>query len=241
MLPDLNVEYFKNKEDKRNKISVPCKLRKFNIIVGNYNNNAAFLIDEFGYGSSGCTTRWTYTRPPHNPYIFSNCYREKLVSIFKPNSEFENDDEFNQLLNIDKGYTERENHSFSHVVQALCEVLYTISRIDSDKKDVKSVYFYHPDRLLPSDVCSRLMTFILEHFESKDIRVFIETNNDHLFNSLRVNTLKGNVFDDEIAFIYFDSDNNLHQPEIDSDGRIDDWPDGFFDEWNNNLNMLLGF
>lgn len=240
MLPDLNIEYFKNKENKKNNISIPCKLRKFNIVVGNYNNNAQFLIEKFGYDSSGCTSKWTYARPPHNPYIFSNYYREKLLSIFKPNSKFENDNEFNQLLNIDKGYLERDNHSFSHVVQALCEVLYAISSIDN-KKNIESLYLYHPDRLLPSDVCSRLMTFIVEHFKSKDIRVFIETNNDHLFNSLRANTLKGNVFDDEISFIYFDVNNDLHQPEIDSDGRLDDWPDGFFDEWDNNLNILLGF
>ncbi|NET62664.1 MAG: DUF3696 domain-containing protein, partial [Symploca sp. SIO2E6] len=29
-------------------------------------------------------------------------------------------------------------------------------------------------------------------------------------------------------------------PSIDRNGRIDQWPDGFFDEWDKSLEMLLG-
>ncbi|WP_223280272.1 DUF3696 domain-containing protein [Nostoc sp. PA-18-2419] len=28
-------------------------------------------------------------------------------------------------------------------------------------------------------------------------------------------------------------------PPIDKNGRIDRWPDGFFDEWDNSLTVLL--
>ena len=28
-------------------------------------------------------------------------------------------------------------------------------------------------------------------------------------------------------------------PEIDEDGRFDDWPDGFFDEWDTQLERLM--
>ncbi|MDM8551769.1 DUF3696 domain-containing protein [Desulfobacterales bacterium HSG2] len=31
------------------------------------------------------------------------------------------------------------------------------------------------------------------------------------------------------------------QPFIDADGRLDEWPGGFLDEWDNNLKKLVDF
>ncbi|RZJ89267.1 MAG: DUF3696 domain-containing protein, partial [Hymenobacter sp.] len=31
----------------------------------------------------------------------------------------------------------------------------------------------------------------------------------------------------------------IRQPQLDQDGRISFWPEGFFDEWDNNLMELL--
>ncbi|SUI65686.1 DUF3696 domain-containing protein [Shewanella morhuae] len=59
--------------------------------------------------------------------------------------------------------------------------------------------------------------------------------------------VKHNDISSENVLIYFLSRDlsspehaaNVEKIEINDDGRIDNWPDGFFDEWDKSLNILL--
>ena len=76
-------------------------------------------------------------------------------------------------------------------------------------------------------------------------QVIVETHSDHILNGIRVATKKGlaNSRSTGIFFFYRDNDDSyahkVIKPILGSDGRIDDWPDGFFDEWDNALMELL--
>ncbi len=79
-----------------------------------------------------------------------------------------------------------------------------------------------------------------------DIQLIIETHSDHILNGVRVAIKKGEVAPEKVGLLYFkrEFENRQHRstiiiPKIDSDGRVDQWPDGFFDEWENMLDELI--
>lgn len=76
------------------------------------------------------------------------------------------------------------------------------------------------------------------------VQIIIETHSDHFLNGVRVATKKGTLQADKSKIYYFEKANDsmetiTHSLSIDNDGRISDWPKGFFDEWDNKLNELL--
>lgn len=70
------------------------------------------------------------------------------------------------------------------------------------------------------------------------IQVIVETHSDHLLNGVRV-MAKGEQLTEkchvEIHYIFQEEENsNLHSDDrivLESDGSLDHWPSGFFDEW----------
>lgn len=80
---------------------------------------------------------------------------------------------------------------------------------------------------------------------SAGIQVIVETHSDHILNGIRL-AVKNKVLEPEetnILYFYKDTkDGYRHKytsPHINENGRIDNWPDGFFDEWDNALMELL--
>src|SRR5690554_22082 len=78
------------------------------------------------------------------------------------------------------------------------------------------------------------------------VQLFIETHSDHILNGIRSSVAKGNIDNDNVALFYFSKDEELKKheveiatPYLDEKGRIDEWPKGFFDEWDNQLDDLL--
>lgn len=77
------------------------------------------------------------------------------------------------------------------------------------------------------------------------VQVIAETHSDHILNGVRL-AVKNRVLSKEetiLSFFYKDfADGYRHKcihPEILQDGRLDRWPDGFFDEWDKALYELL--
>jgi len=88
----------------------------------------------------------------------------------------------------------------------------------------------------------RLMALAAQNY----IQLIVETHSDHILNGIRVAVKKDKVDADRVSLLYFkrEIENREHRakiiiPKIDQDGRIDKWPDGFFDEWENMLDELI--
>lgn len=78
------------------------------------------------------------------------------------------------------------------------------------------------------------------------VQVIVETHSDHLLNGVRLAVHDGRIDPDHVAIHYFDRtviderfEHRVVSPRINRDGRIDQWPEGFFDEWDNALQTLL--
>ena len=74
------------------------------------------------------------------------------------------------------------------------------------------------------------------------VQVIVETHSDHFLDGVRIAVRDGLITPEQIAIHYFErADNSVRvmSPEIDSDGRLSDWPAGFFDQHEDNLVRLL--
>ncbi len=77
------------------------------------------------------------------------------------------------------------------------------------------------------------------------VQVIVETHSDHVLNGIRVAVKKQKLEPKKTGFFYFYKDINdsyKHKvvcPVLDENGRLNEWPEGFFDEWDNALLELL--
>lgn len=81
---------------------------------------------------------------------------------------------------------------------------------------------------------------------SGGVQVAIETHSDHVLNGIRLAVHGGKLDPKDVQLHYFQRQNREGQavtevisPRINRNGRIDRWPDGFFDEWDKSLEILL--
>ncbi|MBA3945171.1 MAG: DUF3696 domain-containing protein [Herpetosiphonaceae bacterium] len=91
-----------------------------------------------------------------------------------------------------------------------------------------------------------LMGELLGRTAQSGVQVMIETHSDHVLNGIRLAVHGGKLEPENVRMHFFDrqvrQDEPVHivaSPLIDRDGRIDFWPEGFFDEWDRNLEVLL--
>ena len=74
------------------------------------------------------------------------------------------------------------------------------------------------------------------------VQVFVETHSDHFMDGVRIAVRDELIAPEEVAFHYFERDGNravVSSPQVDEDGRLSQWPEGFFDQHGENLARLL--
>ncbi|CDM95248.1 MULTISPECIES: AAA family ATPase [Limnospira] len=78
------------------------------------------------------------------------------------------------------------------------------------------------------------------------IQIVVETHSDHILNGIRLAVHSRKLAPGDVQLHYFErkemrGESNIEvvSPHIDQNGRIDQWPDGFFDEWDKSLEALL--
>ena len=77
------------------------------------------------------------------------------------------------------------------------------------------------------------------------VQVIVETHSDHILNGVRLAVKQKKIAKENVQLAFFykdDSDNYRHKyanPVILEDGRLDIWPEGFFDEWDKALYELM--
>jgi len=86
------------------------------------------------------------------------------------------------------------------------------------------------------------LTKFLAKVSSRGVQVLIESHSDHILNGLQVAVVDKIIGENEISVLYFQSDNQepVVQIPIQKNGRIDVWPDGFFDQSNKDLEKIFG-
>ena len=76
------------------------------------------------------------------------------------------------------------------------------------------------------------------------VQVLVETHSDHILNGVRIAAKHEMLARDDIRLHFFErglsGELHLESPVIESGGRLSRWPDGFFDQWDRDLDELLG-
>ena len=78
------------------------------------------------------------------------------------------------------------------------------------------------------------------------IQIVVESHSDHVLNGIRVAIRQGILTPEQLCLYYLERNPQSDQmssqvisPHVDKNGRINQWPDGFFDEWEKSLEQLL--
>lgn len=76
------------------------------------------------------------------------------------------------------------------------------------------------------------------------VQIIVESHSDHFLNGLRVATKNKIITPEKSQIYFFEKEKDkleiiTHSIQIDKNGKITDWPKGFFDEWDNQLDKLL--
>jgi predicted ATPase len=73
-------------------------------------------------------------------------------------------------------------------------------------------------------------------------QVIVETHSDHLFDGIRIAAKQYKMAQD-VQIYWFELDKNkntmVYSPVLSNDGRIDQWPEGFFDQFEINSSQLI--
>ena len=81
---------------------------------------------------------------------------------------------------------------------------------------------------------------------NEGVQLFIESHSDHFLNGVRVAVKEKIIQADNVKLFFLEREraSKTHSsivlnPSINEDGKIDSWPKGFFDEWDQQLEKLL--
>lgn len=90
----------------------------------------------------------------------------------------------------------------------------------------------------------RIQSLLFDFFRGLilcDKKVIVETHSDHLINKMQLRIAE-DVSDSllkKINLFFVDNSGNISSIDIDKFGNFDSWPEGFFDQFNNNISALL--
>lgn len=85
---------------------------------------------------------------------------------------------------------------------------------------------------------------LLAQVANTGVQVIVETHSDHVLNGIRLAVKSGRTIKADAVAIHFftraaDGSSHRLSPKIDSAGRLDDWPEGFFDQFDQALSALM--
>ena len=90
-----------------------------------------------------------------------------------------------------------------------------------------------------------LMGQFMAEVSRAGIQVLVETHSDHVLNGVRRAVKDGRFAADQVAINFFrtrsDDLPQVLSPTLDDSGNIDDWPEGFFDQFDKDANYFAGW
>lgn len=86
---------------------------------------------------------------------------------------------------------------------------------------------------------------MLATFAAAGVQLLIETHSDHVLNGARLAVRDKVIKAEEVSLLFFAGasleGHGVTSPRIDRDGRINEWPDGFFDQNDKDVSRLAGW
>lgn len=131
----------------------------------------------------------------------------------------------------------------SYTLPIIANVLGYAAMVARGDEDSAILLIENPEAHLHPAGQTQLGDF-LARAASCGVQVIVETHSDHLLNGIRLAVKNKIIESQNAAFYYFHYDFEqertfIKQPIIDNEGFFDEWPDGFFDETEKNLERIL--
>jgi predicted ATPase len=76
------------------------------------------------------------------------------------------------------------------------------------------------------------------------VQIFIESHSEHILRALQICVKKEELSNDDLNVLYFQSDgfdSKVIRVPVLRDGTIEEWPEGFFDQDDEDYKILFGF
>jgi predicted ATPase len=90
-----------------------------------------------------------------------------------------------------------------------------------------------------------LMGEFLAEVANAGVQVILESHSDHVLNGIRRAVKRKNIKADQVSLHFFTARGGnspqVTSPTIRPDGNIDHWPEGFFDQFDKDLNYFAGW
>jgi predicted ATPase len=90
-----------------------------------------------------------------------------------------------------------------------------------------------------------LMGQFLGEVATAGVQVIVETHSDHVLNGIRRSVKSGTLQPEHVSIHFFRprtlGGSQVISPQIDRTGNIDVWPDGFFDQFDKDMNYFAGW
>lgn len=134
-------------------------------------------------------------------------------------------------------------HRPIHVGFGLTQVLpIIIAALSAEKKDI--LLIENPEvHLHPAGQV--LMGQFLAQVANAGIQVILETHSDHILNGIRRSVKSQILLPEQVALHFFKPRQpgfaQVISPQIDKSGNLDQWPDGFFDQFDKEMNYFAGW
>jgi predicted ATPase len=134
-------------------------------------------------------------------------------------------------------------HRPIHVGFGLTQVLpIVIAALSAAKNDI--LLIENPEvHLHPAG--QALMGQFLAEVANAGVQVIVETHSDHVLNGIRRAVKSNRIQPKQVALHFFRPRSTdvaqVVSPQIDATGNIDTWPDGFFDQFDKDMNHFAGW
>ena len=118
-----------------------------------------------------------------------------------------------------------------------------VALLSAKKGDI--VLIENPEVHLHPKAQQQIVFFAAQVAASIGCQIIMETHSDHSLNGLRLAVKKGILPAEKLALHWFGAPTtdsrqpDIHSPQISQDGRLDQWPHGFFDQIDNALQELI--
>ena len=90
----------------------------------------------------------------------------------------------------------------------------------------------------------RMMGELVARAAQGGVQVILETHSDHLMNGIRIGVKNKVICQGKVQINFFQNNQmtgrkEILNPQIQEDGRLSSWPDGFFDEWDKAIDEMF--
>jgi predicted ATPase len=86
---------------------------------------------------------------------------------------------------------------------------------------------------------------MLSTFAAAGVQLLVETHSDHVLNGVRLSVRDKIIEPEQLGLLFFagvtSDGHGVTSPRVDGKGRLDEWPEGFFDQNDRDVSRLAGW